>query len=220
MRHRLPWIIACSLLLYRWLLALTPSEFADEYTEPALQVFHQCCREAYRERGTWGVLRLWLPTFLDALHGIVAEQGITLKRGVRSHLTWLAVLALSCVLFPFSWLSKAWEPFGYLFNLIFSTPQTYIVGHVTLFCLTGIIVLLFMPALRKRARLYIFCLMLGAFAEEVIQILFNAHSGLHKDARNLLLDLCGVLLALLVLRLLMGKHFLEKNMSDATLRNR
>lgn len=217
MRHRLPWIITCSLLLYRWLLILAPGEFSNEYTEPALQVFHQCCRDAYRERGTWGVLRLWPPTFLDALHGIVAEQGTTFKQGVRSRLTWLVVLAFSCVLFPFSWLSKAWEPFGYIFNLIFSTPQAYIAGHVVLFCLAGVIVLLCMPALRKRARLYILCLMLGAFAEEVIQMLFNAHPGLHKDARNLLLDLCGILLALLVLRLLMGKHFLEKNMDDIAL---
>lgn len=216
MRNRLPWIIACSLLLYRWLLTLAPGEFAHEYSEPALQVFRQCCRDAYRERGIWGVLRLWLPTFIDALHGIVAEQATTFKCGVRSRLTWLVVLALICVLFPFSWLSKAWEPFGYIFNFIFSTPQAYIAGHIVLFCSAGIIVLLFMPALRKHARLYILCLMLGAFAEEVIQIFFNAHPGLHKDARNLLLDLCGILLALLVLRLLMGKHFLEKNMGDAT----
>jgi hypothetical protein len=42
--------------------------------------------------------------------------------------------------------------------------------------------------------------MLGAFAEEIIQILINAHPGLHKDLRNLLLDFCGILLAYLLLR--------------------
>jgi hypothetical protein len=200
MRRRTPWIIACSLLLYRWLLTLAPDEFSNEYTEPALQVLRQCCQDAYREQGTRGVLRLWLPTCADALQGILAEQGATLKQVLCPRLGWPVVLALSCMLFPFYWLSNAWVPFGYIFHLIFATPQGYIAGHVALFCTVGLIMLLSMPALRKHMQFYIICLMLGAFAEESIQILFNAHPGLHKDARNLLLDLCGILLGYLLLR--------------------
>jgi hypothetical protein len=217
MHNRMPWIIACSLQLYRWLLTLAPDEFSDEYTDPALQVFRQCCWDAYHEQGTRGVLRLWLPTFVDALHGILAEQGTMLKQILCPRLAWPVVLALSCVLFPFYWLSRVWLPFGRLFHLIFATPQAYTFGHIVFFCVVGLIMLLFMPALRKHSQLYILCLMLGAFAEEIIQILFNAHPGLHKDARNLLLDLCGILLASLLLRVWQSQHFFSKNMSSTPL---
>lgn len=206
MRTRLPRIIACSLLLYRWLLSLAPDEFSDEYAAPALQLFRQCCWDAYREQGTRGVLSLWLPTFSDAFQGILAEQSITFRQIFRPRLGWLVALALSCVLFPFYWLSRAWIPFGYLFNFIFATPQAYISGHIILFCMTGLIALFSMPTLRKHMQLYIVCLMLGAFAEEIIQMLINAHPGLHKDARNLLLDLCGIVLAYLLLRFWQSWH--------------
>lgn len=201
MHNRTPWIIVCSLLLYRWLLTLAPDEFSDEYAEPALYVFQQCCHDAYYTCGTRGVLRLWLPTFIDALHSILAEQGITLKQVLRPRLTWLIILALGCVLFPFYWLSNASALFGRIFHFIFATPQAYFTGHIMLFCIVGLIMLLSMPALHKHVQLYIFCLMLSAFTEEIIQMLVQAHPGLHKDARNLLLDLCGILLGYLLLRL-------------------
>lgn len=53
---------------------------------------------------------------------------------------------------------------------------------------------------------------LGLYKNMVEQMPFNAHPGLHKDARNLLLDLCGILLAYL---LLCGWRFSGKKMSDA-----
>jgi hypothetical protein len=217
MRNRTPWIIACSLLLYRWLLTLAPDEFSDEYADPALHVFRQCCWDAYHEHSTRGVLRLWLPTFVDACHGILAEQGTTLKQVFCPRLAWPIAFALSCVLFPFSWLNRTWLPFGHLFNLIFATPQAYISGHVVLFCAVGLLLLLSMPSLQKHSQLSILCLMLSAFAEEIIQILFNAHPGLHKDAHNLLLDLCGVVLAYLLLRFWQGWRFFRKNKSGAFL---
>ncbi|MGH2505860.1 MAG: hypothetical protein ACRDHZ_00335 [Ktedonobacteraceae bacterium] len=216
MDKRTPWIITCSLLCYRWLLILAPDEFSGEYTEPALQVFRQCCYDAYREHGPYGVLHLWLPTFTDALHGILAEQAITLKQILCPRLVWPVGLALSCVLFPFYWLSRAWVPFGYIFHLIFATPQAYIAGHISLFCLAGFAMLLTMPALRRHAQLYILCLMFGAFSEEIIQILVNAHPGLHKDARNLLLDLGGSLLAYVLLRLWQSWHLPNKKQPQAS----
>ncbi|HEY1351151.1 MAG TPA: hypothetical protein VGF67_16145 [Ktedonobacteraceae bacterium] len=196
-----PRIITCSLLLYRCLLTLAPEEFAGAYTEPALQVFRQCCRDAYREGGTRGVLRLWLPTFFDALRGILAEQLSALKLVLCPRLAWPVGLALGCVLFPFYWLSRRWLAFGRLFDLIFTTPQAYIAGHIVLFCAAGLVVLCFLPALHRHVLLYVSGLMFAALAEETLQVLFNAHPGLHKDARNLLVDLCGIILAALLWRL-------------------
>lgn len=213
MHKRLPRVIACSLLFYRWLLTLAPDEFADAYTGPALQVFRQYCWDAYQERGARGVLGLWLPTFADALHAILAEQGAALKQILRPRLAWPVVLALSCVLFPFYWLSRVWVSFGRFFHLIFATPRAYIAGHIVLFCVAGLIVLCSMPVLRKHYPLYTLCLMLGAFAEELIQLLFDAHPGLHKDARNLLLDLCGILLAAVLVRVWQHQHIFTRWLS-------
>lgn len=213
MRNRIPWIIVCSLLLYRWLLTLAPDEFSNEYADPALQVFRQCCWDAYHEHGARGVLRLWLPTLMDTFHGILAEQGDTLKQVFCPRSSWSIALALSCVLFPFYWLSRTWVFFGYIFHLIFATPQAFVAGHIVLFCVAGLVMLLSMPSLRKHLQLYILCLMLGALAEEIIQILFNAHPGLHKDARNLLLDLCGIVLGYLLLRLWQARHSCQQDRS-------
>lgn len=201
MRKHAPWIVACSLLLYRWLLRLGPDEFYNEYAVPALQVFRQCCLDAYRQHGPNGVLRLWPSTLIDTLKGVLAEQSSAFKPIARPYLLWLLALALTCVLFPFYWLSKTWAPFGYLFRLVFTTSQAYMLGHVALFCLAGLSLLLSMPALRKRPQFYTLCLMAGAFAEEAIQALFHSHPGIHGNVRDFLLDLCGILLAYLLLRL-------------------
>jgi hypothetical protein len=76
---RTPWIIACSLSLYRWLLRLGPTTYRTEYGEATLQVFRQCCRDAYRQRGTWGVLFLWLPMFSEVIFGMLAERFSVLR---------------------------------------------------------------------------------------------------------------------------------------------
>jgi hypothetical protein len=70
----MPWIITLSLRLYRWLLSVGPTTYRTEYEEPTLQVFRQCCRDAYRQRGTVGVMRLWLPMFSEAIFGMIAEH--------------------------------------------------------------------------------------------------------------------------------------------------
>ena len=200
MTRRTPWIITISLHLYCWLLRLGPDEFYSEYAEQAQQVFRQCCLDAYTTGGKLAVLRLWPAMLSDTLKGTLAEQSNMLIRVLRPRLLWPVALALACLLFPFFWLSRVWSPFGSVFNLIFATPQAYFMGHVALFCAVGLSILLSIPALHRRPQCYTLCLMAGAFTEELIQTLFNSHPGIHKDARNLLLDLCGILLAYLLLR--------------------
>ncbi len=69
-----PWIITVSLRLYRWFFRIGPAVYRDEYEEPTIQVFRQCCRDAYRQRGTLGVLLLWLPMFSEIFFGMLAEH--------------------------------------------------------------------------------------------------------------------------------------------------
>jgi hypothetical protein len=68
------------LRLYRWLFSMGPISYRAEYEEPTMQVFRQCCRDAYRRKGTVGVLLLWLPMFSEVIFGMTAEQFTMLRR--------------------------------------------------------------------------------------------------------------------------------------------
>ncbi|MBA2393545.1 MAG: hypothetical protein H0V70_12485 [Ktedonobacteraceae bacterium] len=74
-----PWIITLSLHLYRWLLSIGPATYRAEYEEATIQVFRQCCRDAYRQRGAKSVLFLWLPMFSEAIVGMIAEHFSVLR---------------------------------------------------------------------------------------------------------------------------------------------
>ncbi len=67
-------IVDLSRLAYRRLLILFPADFRAEYAEPMLQLFTDCCRAAQRERGTVGVLTLWLPALRDLVGSAAAEH--------------------------------------------------------------------------------------------------------------------------------------------------
>jgi hypothetical protein len=68
-----PKIVFLSLLLYRWLLSLGPKAFRRDYGKPALQDFHQCCRDAHQKQGSLGVLRLWPGLLGETVSGLLAE---------------------------------------------------------------------------------------------------------------------------------------------------
>ena len=68
-----PKVIALSIVLYRWLLNMGPAEFRREYATPTLQVFRQCCRDAYRQKGAFGVICRWPALFGEAVRGLLAE---------------------------------------------------------------------------------------------------------------------------------------------------
>jgi hypothetical protein len=69
-----PPIITLSIRLYRWLLHLGPEEFRHEYEASMLQVFRQCCRDAYAHYKVMGVLSLWPSMFIRAIADMVAEH--------------------------------------------------------------------------------------------------------------------------------------------------
>ena len=85
MRTPSPWIIRCSVRVYSWLLCLGPHTYRYEYAAHTLQLFRECCQEAYREHGISGVLALWLPLFSDVVIQMLAEHLSELRRSHESH---------------------------------------------------------------------------------------------------------------------------------------
>src|SRR5262249_35180955 len=94
-RESLPWIIRCSMRLYRWLVCLGPDSYRRQYGDVTLQLFQACCWDAYRRRGTRGVLSLWLPLFSDVVAQMLAEQFSELQRAPK--LTVSVETVSSCV---------------------------------------------------------------------------------------------------------------------------
>ncbi|WP_151759157.1 hypothetical protein [Dictyobacter vulcani] len=69
----LPKVIVLSLLLYRCLLRMGPASFHRDFGALALQDFRQCCRSAYQQQGSLGVLRLWPGLLSETVSGLLAE---------------------------------------------------------------------------------------------------------------------------------------------------
>ncbi len=81
-----PKIISFSVALYRWLLNMAPAAFRREYAASTLQVFRQCCRDAYQQRGAFGVICRWPALFSEAIMGLLAEYLFPYNRGGRGYM--------------------------------------------------------------------------------------------------------------------------------------
>src|SRR5215469_13076385 len=69
-----PWIIRLSVSIYRLLIrGLGPTSYLRQYGDLTVQLFRESCQDAYRQRGTLGVLGLWLPSLRDAASQMVLE---------------------------------------------------------------------------------------------------------------------------------------------------
>lgn len=69
-----PWIIRLSVSIYRLLIrGLGPTSYLRQYGDLTIGLFRESCQDAYRQRGTLGVLGLWMPSFRDAVSQMVIE---------------------------------------------------------------------------------------------------------------------------------------------------
>jgi hypothetical protein len=78
-----PKIISLSITLYSWLLNMAPAGFRREYAASTLQVFRQCCLDAYQQKGAFGVICRWPALFGEAILGLLAEYLFPYGRGGR-----------------------------------------------------------------------------------------------------------------------------------------
>jgi hypothetical protein len=85
---------------------------------------------------------------------------------------WPIVLLLAILWFPFDWFSSVWPTFGAIFRLFFRNEHDHFIGHTLIFLTTGTLILLYVPALRRRFFWYIAGLVLAALMQEAIQAFF------------------------------------------------
>lgn len=79
-RSRARWLVPASVRVYQLLVWTYPAEFRRTYGRDMAQVFGDCCRVAYVQRGVAGVAALWLGTLGDLVASLPREYGAHLPR--------------------------------------------------------------------------------------------------------------------------------------------
>ena len=90
-------------------------------------------------------------------------------------LRWLwPVAALVGILwFPFDWLATVWPAYSTAFRVLFRNEHDHFVGHTVFFLIIGLLVLAYLPGLRRRPLWYALGLVLAALVQETIQAFFR-----------------------------------------------
>ena len=97
--------------------------------------------------------------------------------------------AAALILFPFDWLGNVWPAYANVFDVVFATSLSHIIGHAALFFLCGCLLLVVLPVMRSHPLRYLGVMLIGALAQESIQSLFKLQLPTAWDGRDLLLDL-------------------------------
>jgi hypothetical protein len=121
--------------------------------------------------------------------------GATGKRlGTLLRLGWPVLLILGVLWFPFDWLSEVWPAFGVPFRMVFRNAHDHFIGHTTFFLIVGLLLLAYVPALR-RLYWYLPALVVAALAQETIQALFRGEAPTFTDFNAFSGDALGSLVA-------------------------
>jgi hypothetical protein len=112
---------------------------------------------------------------------------------------WPLLVGLAIVLFPLDWLAGVWPAYGRVFDVVFVTARDHFIGHVTLYVLMGLLVLLSLPVLRVRPVFYFGLMLLLGVCQETIQTIFHQEGPVIYSVRDILVyDLTGITLAYVV----------------------
>ena len=104
---------------------------------------------------------------------------------------WPVLALLALLWFPFDWLSAVWPAFGVPFRAIFRDAHDHFVGHTAFFLLVGLLLLTYVPALRRRPQWYFPGLVLAALVQEAVQALFRGQAPAFTDANAFKGDALG-----------------------------
>ena len=132
---------------------------------------------------------------------LLERAKIKMSRTLKLRYLLPVLVVMVLVLFPFDWLGNVWPAYAQIFDVVFATPLSHMIGHATLFFIASLIVLLTFPILRYRPILYFTIMLLGAVGEEALQDLFKLQMPSIWDGRDLLLDFVGFTIGFIVVRL-------------------
>jgi hypothetical protein len=108
--------------------------------------------------------------------------------------SWPVLALLGILWFPFDWLSEVWPTFGVPFRMVFRNTHDHFVGHTIFFLIVGLLLLVYVPALR-RPYWYFPALVVAALAQETIQALVRGATPTFTDSNAFTGDAIGGLLA-------------------------
>jgi hypothetical protein len=111
---------------------------------------------------------------------------------------WPVLLLLGLLWFPFDWLATVWPTFGAPFRQVFRNAHDHFVGHTIFFFIVGMLVLGYVPPLRRKPLWYLCGLVLAALAQETIQAIFHERMPTYTDANAFKGDALGGALAFAV----------------------
>jgi hypothetical protein len=104
------------------------------------------------------------------------------------------VLLLGILWFPFDWLSEVLPVFGNPFRMVFRNTHDHFVGHTIFFLIVGLLLLAYIPALR-RAYWYVPALVVAALVQETVQAIFRGEAPTYTDTNAFAGDALGSLTA-------------------------
>jgi hypothetical protein len=119
-----------------------------------------------------------------------------LRRVVRYG--WPVALLLAILWFPFDWLATVWPAFGVPFRQVFHNAHDHFIGHTVFFFIVGMLVLTYLPALRRLPWWYLVGLVLAALMQETIQALFRGQVPTFTDFNAFKGDALGGVCAFVV----------------------
>ncbi len=128
-----------SVSVYRLLLLAYPLAFRSAYGEAMAQVFHDCCRAAFRRAGAAGLPGLWARTMLDYLSSMIeehAQRGIGMSRESFLKLSGWALLSGPLIIL-IGWLASSWPSYD-PYNARSLPIDRYINGSVYVLLVTGL----------------------------------------------------------------------------------
>ena len=94
---------------------------------------------------------------------------------------WPVLVVLGILWFPFDWLSTVWPPFGVPFRMVFHSAHDHFIGHTVFFLIVGVLILAYLPPLRRRPLWYLLGLVLAALIQETIQAIFRGQAPTFTD---------------------------------------
>jgi hypothetical protein len=111
---------------------------------------------------------------------------------------WPILLVLAILWFPFDWLATVWPAFGVPFRVVFRNAHDHFVGHTIFFLLVGLIVLAYVPRLRRLPLVYLTGLVAAALVQETVQAIVRGQAPTYTDFNAFKGDALGGTLAFAV----------------------